>query len=196
MTYGLRLDSVVSLETASSTCDVLSWGLFRIITTNTTVSLTALLANIPLCVQLGAIGTYGHPALTHLLNTRIFMWWQLTNMVQPRVPQRIHLRCVEFVIGSVVDPTMSQVELVMVLVVLIAIPIVPYHRMRCQQSSETRSMRMGWSSLPVNTDKTTGFGVTDVVQIPPELFDSFLSDIVDCSCERHLVLISTSSRCM
>lgn len=39
--------------------------------------------------------------------------------------------------------------------------------------------------LPIDADKTTRLGITNVVQIPPELLDPLLADHVECTRQRH-----------
>lgn len=67
--------------------------------------------------------TYGHPRLGHLLDACVLVWGVFADMVQPRVPQRIHLRGVELVVRSIVDPAMAQVKLLVVLVVFVPVPV-------------------------------------------------------------------------
>lgn len=44
-------------------------------------------------------------------------------------------------------------------------------------------------AVSVDSNETTRLGITNVVEIPPELLDAFLADVVDRTCERHDLLI-------
>lgn len=80
-------------------------------------------------------------------------------MVDPAVPERVDLRGVELVIGGVVDPSVSQVELLVVLVVAVAVTVGAY--------------------------QTAGLGVTDVVEVTPVALETLLADVVDRARKRH-----------
>lgn len=53
------------------------------------------------------------------------MRWQLSDVVQPGMPQWVYLGSIELVIRRIIHPTVPQVELVVVFVVLVSIPTLP-----------------------------------------------------------------------
>ena len=120
------------------------------------------------------------------MNALILMRRLLSNVVQPRVPEGIHLRSVELVIRSIVYPSMPQIVFLVVLVELVSIPAVIQPDMSVISTCFGGSTWMWYVCLPVDADEATGLGVTNVVEVSPELFDSFLADGGDRACERHL----------